>query len=70
MVCKYCGSMLPDDAGFCGECGKPAEARTPQSGTQQFLYDKTLSRYKIATAVLGTLVVALAAALVYILTHN
>ncbi|MBQ9179657.1 MAG: zinc ribbon domain-containing protein, partial [Firmicutes bacterium] len=25
MVCKHCGAMLPDDALFCGDCGKPVE---------------------------------------------
>ena len=23
MFCKYCGSRIPDDAGFCPKCGKP-----------------------------------------------
>ena len=22
MFCKYCGSEIPDDAGFCPKCGK------------------------------------------------
>lgn len=28
MYCQYCGGQLPDDANYCGRCGKPsAEAR-------------------------------------------
>ena len=35
-TCEFCGSEIPDDASFCGECGrapdKAMEARTMASG--------------------------------------
>ena len=35
MVCQHCGSLIPDDAKFCVNCGAPQEAE-PDVGAEEF----------------------------------
>lgn len=38
MECPYCGALLPDDAGFCSECGSPLAAPSPTAAVPEDPY--------------------------------
>lgn len=38
MECPYCGAILPDDAGFCSECGSPLAAPSPTAPVSEDPY--------------------------------
>ena len=58
MICKNCGTVLPDDAEFCGECGAKVEKQKKKSAA--LINAKAeAKRYKIISIILAALCVIL-----------
>ena len=64
MVCKHCGTMLPDDALFCGDCGKPVEKDDKSKVIDVYGTKGTVKWFKVAVALLAVACVVLLAGLV------
>ena len=59
MICKQCGTVLPDNAEFCGECGAKVEKEKKKSPAALVNAKAEAKRYKIISLILAALCVIL-----------
>ena len=58
MICKQCGTVLPDDAEFCGSCGAKVEKKK-KTPAALAIAKAEAKRYKIISIILAALCVVL-----------
>ena len=58
MICKQCGTVLPDDAEFCGSCGAKVEKKK-KTPAALAVAKAEAKRYKIISIILAALCVVL-----------